>query len=142
MRRGFSLVELAVTLAIAAVVAAVALPRLAGILDLLAADAAAREVTTALAVTRHAAMSQSRRARLLIDGDSLSIDLWGASGWESYLRWPGPADRGVALFASNPEVVFGPTGIGWGASNTTVTLTRGSHIETVTTSRVGRVKRW
>ena len=142
MDRGFSLVELTISMAIAAAVAAMALPRFAGTLDWLAADAAARDVTTSLAVARNAAVAQGRRSRLFIDRDSLRIDLWGVAGWEPYLRWPGPTERGVALQVSNPEVVFGPTGIGWGASNTTVTLTRGSHIETVTTSRVGRVKRW
>ncbi|MBI4420142.1 MAG: prepilin-type N-terminal cleavage/methylation domain-containing protein [Gemmatimonadetes bacterium] len=142
MRRGFTLVELVVTLAIAGVVAALALPRLAGILDLLAADAAARDVTTALSVTRGVAVANGQRSRLLIGPDSLRIDLWGQSGWEPYRRWPGPEERGVNLRVSNPTIVFGPTGIGWGASNTTVTLSRGSRIEKITTSRVGRVKRW
>lgn len=142
MRRGFSLAELAVSLAIAAIVAALALPRLAGILDLLAADAAARDVTTALTVARSVAIAQSRWSRFLIGPDSLRIDLWAVAGWEPHLRWPGPAERGVALRVTNPQVIFGPTGIGWGASNTTVTLSRGSQVETITTSRVGRVKRW
>jgi hypothetical protein len=43
---------------------------------------------------------------------------------------------------SNPLVVFGPTGMGWGVSNTRITLQRGSQVETITVSRVGRVKRW
>ena len=142
MRKGFSLPEIVVVLAIAAVLSAVALPRLGGLLDALAADAAARDVTMALAVTRSAAVERGKRARLVIRADSLNIDLWENADWEPFLRWTGPADRGVSLLVSNPQVVFSPTGIGWGVSNTKVTLSRGSHIETITTSRVGRVKRW
>lgn len=142
MRNGFSLPELVVVLAIAAVLFAVALPRLSGVLDATAADAAARDITTALAVARSAAVERGKRARLVIQQDSLRIDLWGNADWEPFLRWAGPQDRGVSLQVSNPQVMFSPTGIGWGVSNTKVTLTRGSHIETITTSRIGRVKRW
>jgi hypothetical protein len=47
----------------------------------------------------------------------------------------------VSLQVSNPVVAFSPIGVGWGASNTTITLRRGSQVETITTSRVGRVRR-
>lgn len=142
MRAGFSLMELVLVLAVVALVSAVGLPRLSAMLDHAATDAAARDVTTLLAVARAAAVSQGQRARLSIAPDTLRLDLLDPAGWRPFLRWPGPLDRGVALQVSNPEVQFGPTGVGWGPSNTTVTLRRGSHIETITTSRVGRVKRW
>lgn len=142
MRRGFSLAETMLVLIVIGASLTIALPRVGGILDAVAADAAARDVTSAIAVTRAAAIAQGVRARLLISLDSLRLDRMGPTGWEPYLRWPGPSDRGVGLRVSNPELIFGPTGMGWGPSNTTVTLRRGSHIETVTTSRLGRVKRW
>lgn len=142
VRKGFSLAELMVVLAIIAVLSAVTLPRVPDILDAVSTDAAARDVTTALAVARHAAIGLGRRVRLLIQPDSLRVDLWGNADWEPYLRWSGPDFRGVSLQVSNPQVVFSSSGIGWGVSNTKVTLSRGSHIETITTSRVGRVKRW
>jgi len=142
MRRGFSLAELAVTIVVLCVVTAVTLPRLRGLLDWIAVDTAAREVTTALATARHAAVLQASKSRLLIAGDSLRIDQWGLTGWTPFARWPGPAGHEVELEVSNPEVAFGPTGTGWGASNTSVVLRRGRHTETITVSRVGRVKRW
>jgi len=142
MRRGFSLVELIVTVAVVAMVTAVTLPRLAGVLDWLAVDAEAAKVTTALAVTRHVAIMRGARARLGVAVDSLRIDRWDDRDWTPLLRWPGPREAGVRLEVSNPEIVFGPTGIGWGASNTTVVLRRGSRFEMITTSRLGRVKRW
>src|SRR5258705_50642 len=142
MAKGFSLIELAFVLCIIAVLAAAGVPRLGPFLDRIAADQAARDVSVALAVARHGAVLQGMRSRLTIDGDSLRIDRLEADGWTPWRRWPGPAHLRVQLEVSNPEIVFGPTGMGWGVSNTKVVLRRGSQVETITVSRVGRVKRW
>src|SRR5688572_6372925 len=142
MRRGFSVAELAVTITIAGLVTALTLPHLRGLADWIAVDTATREVTTALATARHAAVLRATRSRLVIAVDSLRVDRWGATAWEPLIRWGGPEDHGVDLAVSNPEVIFGPTGIAWGVSNTKVVLRRGSRSATVTVSRVGRVKRW
>ena len=142
MRRGFSLAELVVALAVMAVVTLVTLPRLRGLLDWIAVDAAARDVTTALAVARYAAVMQTATSRLVIAADTLRIDRARGETWEAVQRWPGPLQRGVGLEVSNPVVTFDPIGVGWGVSNTTVLLRRGSQTETITVSRLGRVKRW
>ena len=142
MAKGFSLVEVAIVLLIVAVLAAVGLPRVGPFLDRIATDQAAREVTTALAVARHGAVMQGMRARLTIAGDSLRIDRLEPVGWIPWKRWLGPADLAVGIEVSNPVITFGPTGMGWGVSNTKVVLRRGSQVETITVSRVGRVKRW
>lgn len=141
MRRGFTLVELIVVLAIVALITTFALAHLMPLVDWIAADRAARDVTSALAVTRTVAVLRGTRARLRISADSLRIDREAAAGWEPYARWAGPASAGVTLAVSNPEVVFSPLGIAWGVSNTRIVLTRGSQIETITTSRLGRVRR-
>lgn len=142
MAKGFSLIELVFVLCIIVAVAAVGLPRLQPFLDRIAADHAAREVTTALALARHGAVLQGIRSRLTIASDSLRIDRLEQGGWTPWKRRPGPAELGVAMTVSNPVVTFGPSGMGWGVSNTKVVLWRGSQVETITVSRVGRVKRW
>lgn len=139
--RGFTLVELLLVLTILAVAASFTVPRLGPALDRIVTDGAARDVTTAIATARAAAVLQGTRARLRISADSLRVDREGDQGWEPYARWPGPAASGVALQVSNPEIVFGPLGLGWGLANTRVELRRGSQIETITTSRLGRVRR-
>src|SRR6266700_2497486 len=106
MRRGFSLAELAAVLAIVAVATAVTLPRLGGLLDWIAVDAAARDVTTALAVARNAAVTRAAPSRLVIAGDTLRIDRWQGDSWGALLRWPGPFARGVALETSNLTIGF------------------------------------
>ena len=142
MRRGFSLAELAVVILIVGIVVAMVVPRLGPALDRIATDQAAVEVTTALAVGRALAVSWGTRARVRIAADTLRIDRLEGDEWVPRWRRAGPADYRVQLEVSNDEVVFGPTGLGWSASNTTIVLRRGSQVETITTSRLGRVKRW
>jgi prepilin-type N-terminal cleavage/methylation domain-containing protein len=142
MSRGFSLAELAIVLLVVGLLAGIGLPRLRPALDQVMTDRAVVEVTTALSITRNAAVMQATLARLTLAADTLRIDRLGPDGWIPFWRRPGPADLGVALEVSNDVVVFGPTGLGWSASNTTIVLRRGSQVETITTSRLGRVKRW
>src|ERR687892_2130673 len=114
MRRGFSVLELSITIAVAGLVTAITLPRLRDLADWIAVDTAAREVSTALATARHAAVMRATRSRLVIGADSLRVDRWGATPWEPLVRWAGPEHRGIDVTVSNPEVIFGPTGIAWG----------------------------
>jgi len=142
MQRGFSLVELAVALTLVGLVMAVTMPRFGYLLDRIAVERAASELTTALAATRHRAVLRATRARISIADDSLRIDQWEERAWARALRWPGPASHRVTLSTSNPTVIFDPIGLGWGLANTQVVLSRGSQSATITLSRVGRVKRW
>jgi len=139
---GATLLETALALTVAGILLVLVGPRLRHALDGVAADAAAREITTALAVARHAAIRHGRRARLRIASDSLRLEAWDGVSWTPFAAWPGPAARHVALEVSNAVIAYGPNGIGWGTANSTVRLRRGSQIETITTSRIGRVRRW
>jgi len=139
---GFTVLELLIVICIAGLLVGFWTPRAARLMDWIATERAVRDVTTALAVARHGAVLEATRTRLTIHSDSLLIDRFEAQGWEPWWRRPGPTSHGVTLQTSNPIVVFGPTGMGWGVSNTRIVLTRGSQAETITMSRVGRVKHW
>jgi len=142
MSKGFTLLELLVVLCITVVLVAFWVPRAAGLMDWLATERAVRDVMTAFAVARNGAVMQTTRARITFSPDTIRIDRLRGAGWEPWWRTPGPASHGVTLEVSNPVVQFGPFGMGWGPSNTKIVLRRGSQAETITTSRVGRVKHW
>ncbi|HMG18613.1 MAG TPA: type II secretion system protein, partial [Gemmatimonadales bacterium] len=86
MAKGFSLIELVFVLCIIMALAAVGFPRVQPFLDRIAADHAAREVTTALALARHGAVLQGIRARLRIAADSLRIDRLEQGAWSPWIR--------------------------------------------------------
>jgi len=140
MRQGHTLPELAIALTIVGIVTSITVPAIAGVLDRLALERAASRITTALAVARSRAVLRAGRARLSITPDSLRIEELD-DGWVTVARWPGPASDGVTLSASNPVVTFDPIGLAWGLSNTTIQLSRKSYSATITTSRLGRVRR-
>ena len=142
MSKGFTLLELIVVLCITAVLLAFWVPRAAALMDWLATERAARDVTTALAVGRNGAVMQAARVRISFSPDTIRIERLRGTSWERWWRTPGPASHGVTLEVSNPVVQFGPFGMGWGVSNTKIVLRRGSQAETITMSRVGRVKYW
>lgn len=142
MHKGHTLLELLVVLAIVGICLAVATPLATDVLDWIAADGAAHDVTMAFATARQEAILAGQPTRVRVTADSLVVDRRDSGVWKRWRQFPGPATRGVRVEVSNPEVVFSPLGAGWGASNTTVTLNRGGRQERITTSRVGRVKRW
>jgi len=72
MSKGFTLLELIVVIAIAAVLVAFWVPRAASLMDWIETDRAVRDVTTALAVGRNGAVLQSTRARITIAPDTLA----------------------------------------------------------------------
>ena len=78
--RGFTLIELAVTLAIAALIMAIALPMLSGLSARAQFKAAAHEIAAALRATRSRAIASGRSAALVLDvrQSAYQIDATGA----------------------------------------------------------------
>lgn len=142
MPKGFTLLEFVVVTCIVGLLLAFWVPRASRLMDWIATEHAARDVTTALAVGRHGAVMRATRARVRFGTDTIRIERLESQGWVPWWHTPGPASHGVLMEVSNPVVVFGPNGMAWGVSNTRIVLRRGSQSETITMSRVGRVKRW
>ncbi len=145
MRRGatlgVTLIELIVVLAILGVIVGLAVPRVAGWADRLAVLRAADEVMAFYHRARFAAVFRSTRVRIAFAGDSISATAEGDS--DSLLFWMrGPNRSGVALRASRSVIRLYPNGLGLGAANTKLVLRRGAAAESLTVSRLGRLKRW
>jgi len=130
-----------VVLAIVGVLSALAVPRAAGWLDRLAVRRAADEVASFYQAARLAAIFRSQRVRLELRPDSLRAALEGPAD-SVFLHWPGPTRHGVSLTASRAIIRIESNGLGFGAANTKLVLRKGMAAESLTTSRLGRLKRW
>src|SRR2546425_13275729 len=113
MRRGFSLAELAAVLAIVSVGTAVTLPHARAWLDWVAVDRAAVEITTALALARHAAVMDGSRAHLLIAADSLRLGRRGAGAWVPVAPRARPGPHRGTGGPFQPQGGVSPSGDPW-----------------------------
>lgn len=128
-------------LAIIGVLSALALPRTAGWLDRIAVSRAGGEIAAFYQTARFGAIFRSQRVRLELGPDSLRAVFEGPAD-SVFLRWPGPARHRVGLTVTRATIRIQSNGLGLGAANTKVVLRRGMAAESLTTSRLGRLKRW
>lgn len=137
MRRGYTVVELTLVLAIIALLLGIALPRIAPLRDGWSAEQAAQSVILAHSRARVAAILLSRPLVLTVAPDSLRIaTLADSVVW----RGAGPAASGASLAGPIRKLTFSPVGLSMGLSNATFQITRGAAIRTVVVSRLGRVR--
>jgi prepilin-type N-terminal cleavage/methylation domain-containing protein len=143
MRRmlGVTLAEMMVVIALMGILIAAAIPKAGYLRDWIAVEQSASDVMSLHALTRELAVLKGTRTRLTIGPDTLRVDLVTSDSVIPYLRRPGGARRGVTVAVSVPVIEFHPTGVGRGATNTRVVLTRGKATVTLTNSRLGRLKR-
>lgn len=137
-RRGTTIVELALTLAVLGVLTSIAVPRAATLVDRVSVRGATQDVVLALAAAR--AASSRRGAYASFVADTRTGHLRVVSGGETLFDRDELHTRGVKLEASRESVTFAPGGLGWGAANTTVIVSRGTRSDTIVMSRLGRVR--
>ncbi len=136
MRRGYTLIETLLSLAVLGLLLGIALPGFRAAKDRLAVNDEAGRIAAAHRRARTTAILMSRPVVLIIAADSIVVE------GDSVARWsaPGPASAGVALPGGPRRLTFSPIGITTGLSNATLVLTRGSAIRTVVVSRLGRLR--
>jgi Tfp pilus assembly protein FimT len=138
MRRGATLLELALVLTVTGLLFGVALPRLEALRDNLAVDRAAARIVAAHRRARMSAVLQSRAMELAISEAGLAIRPAGAAAdlWQG----EGPGADGVTLSGGVRRITFSPVGVSIGLSNGSYPLSRGTATLTVVISRLGRVR--
>lgn len=141
MRRGFTLLEVIMVLVVLGLLATLVTPRITSRLDRLAVEQATSEIATFYRAARFRAVTRSTRIRVEIGLDSLRAVFEGNTDSLSAQR-SGPSRHGVGLRTTQRVLRIGPTGLGWGATNTTIVLTKGTAAESLTVSRLGRMKHW
>ena len=138
LRRGATLAELVISLAVIGVVSSIAVPRAAAVMDRMSVRGGTQDVVLAIAAARAAASARGAYASFVADTRSGRLRV--VSGGEILFERDELHARGVKLEASRESVTFAPGGLGWGAANTTVIVSRGSRSDTVVMSRLGRVR--
>lgn len=135
---GVTLLELTIVLALLGIVVALAIPRAGGALDRARVTAARTELVTLFAVARHLAVRQGRRTTVAIDARSgvASVHIGADTAHRRDLR----RAFGVSLEPTQDSMSYHPTGIGYGAANLSIRISRGRAADTVVVSRLGRVR--
>jgi prepilin-type N-terminal cleavage/methylation domain-containing protein len=138
-RRGFSLLELTVVCAIIGILLALAAPRFSSARDRSAARSAAADLAATLSTARRSAIL--RRGLVAVVFDTINGIIQVRAGGQVILRRELRAAYGIVLASNRDSMVYDPRGLGYGLANLTVTVRSGPIVDTLTMSRLGRV-RW
>jgi prepilin-type N-terminal cleavage/methylation domain-containing protein len=138
-RSAFTVLELIVVMAVAAIIAAVAVPRYAAVRDSAAVRAAVADLGAVFALARQNAITRRTPVALVFDTAGGSVEVRSA-GVVLARRGIGGV-YGAVIGSNRDSVVYDARGLGFGLSNVTVTVRRGAAVDTLTMSRLGRV-RW
>ena len=143
MRRGVSILEIVMTLALLGALVTLAVPGATYLADRLAVEQEVARLLTAHRSAWMAASSRRHLALLRITPDTLAIrTVRSAGAADTLLVWlaPGPKSAGVSLTSPAHTTVFGPDGVAMGLSNARHVLERGGARREVVVSRLGRVR--
>ena len=139
MRRGITLIEITLVVAVLGIVALVAMARFMALRDRIATRGAANDVVAVFALARHSALLRAEAAFVALDtarGTAMVV-----AGRDTIAMRPLRYLHGVSLSATRDSMAYAPTGLGYGAANLRVIARRGAAEETVWVSRLGRVRR-
>ncbi|HEY3287905.1 MAG TPA: GspH/FimT family pseudopilin [Gemmatimonadaceae bacterium] len=139
MRRAHTLPELALTLALLAIIAATAVPRVFDLAARWRVRAAVGDVVNALVLAREAALARGTVASFVINAARGEVVVTCAG--DTIVHRAVGAVHGVTFAASGDSVRYAPDGLATGVSNTTVLVALGAHVDSVVVSRLGRI-RW
>lgn len=138
MRRGTTIIELALSLSIISILSAIAYPRIGRLMDGIHVRGTVTEIHSLFTAARHHAITRSERVTVQIDTARGSISLLAGA---DIIRARGFVDtHGVTLAANRASFTYSPIGIGYGAGNMTLIVRRNARVDSVFVSRLGRVR--
>ncbi len=125
-------------LVIVAVTLAIVAPRFADLRDASAVRGAMAELDGEFALARQTAVARRSVTSVVLDTAAGSIEVRGSG-----VRIGRRALKdvyGIVLSSNRDSAVYDARGLGYGVTNLTVTVRRGRFIDTLTMSRLGRIK--
>lgn len=138
LRRGFTIIETTIVVALAAALMAIGLPRAWSFIDAIEVRGAVTEIESMFSLARHVAISRGQQVTLDVDAGARAVSI--RAGPELIrMREVGLA-HGVALSTNRTSIVYSPIGVGYGASNFSLIVSRGRSVDTIVVSRLGRVR--
>ena len=138
-RRAFTLLELTTVLAVVTLLLLLAWPRLGRARDRAKVHGAAGELGALFSLARGAAIARRSVVAIAFDTSAGLVEV--RSGPTVLARRSLAMAYGIAMRANRDSIMYDPRGIGYGVANVTVTILRGEFVDTLTMSRMGRV-RW
>ena len=111
----------------------------ARLLDAVTVHGAARDVAALFAVARDRAMASGQRSAVRLDVAHQRVIVHAGS--DTVARLDLGTARAVRLTATRDSMAYLTNGLGYGAANLRITLSRGAAEDTITVSRLGRVAR-
>jgi len=138
-RRAFTLLEITIVLTVTGVLLLLTVPRFAALRDRQMVRAAIDEIGGSFAAARSAAIARRSPVTVILDTAGGAIEV--RSLGRTLFRRPVRAVYGIVLSSNRDSAVYDPRGLGYGVTNVTVVVRRGTMVDTLTMSRLGRV-RW
>jgi prepilin-type N-terminal cleavage/methylation domain-containing protein len=137
-KAGFNIIELAIVLSIIAILSAIALPRAAGFIDSMEVRGAVTEIDALFSLARHVAIARAVQSTLDIDPARGMISV--RVGPDTMMKREVETAHGVTLQSTRASITYSQTGMGYGAANLTLIVTRSLAADTIFVSRLGRVR--
>jgi Tfp pilus assembly protein FimT len=137
-RSGFTIVETTLVLALSSALAAIALPRDWSFVDRIEVRGAVTEIESMFSLARHTAIARGTQIALDIDAARKTVSI--RSGIEMIVTREVGLAHGVELSTNRTSITYSPIGVGYGAANFSLIVSRGRAIDTVVVSRLGRVR--
>jgi len=138
LRPGFTIIETTIVVCLISILTAIAIPGFARVIDAIEVREAATEVETSFSAARHLAIARGAQAFVELDTAARSVIVRIAS---DTLRKRELAQHNVEMKATRTSMSYSAIGVGYGAANLTVVLSRHGSFDSVVVSRLGRVRR-
>ena len=139
-RKAFTLIETTFVLAMIAALTAVVISRATVFIDRIEVRGAVTEIESMFSLARHAAIARGSQVTLDIDAGRGIVSV--RSGTDPIRTREVRAAHGVSLATNRTSITYSPIGVGYGAANFSLIVSRNSVVDTVVVSRLGRVRHW